>query len=253
MLNRDELNKYGPPGFHLMQKEKDYMQHWILSFLSQSGFGGVFKGGTCLQKAYGLPRYSEDLDFTLNGAENPDLDALTAYLSSAGFSGIAIKRTENSISDAIKLRFRGPVYNGKTASEGSVTLEFSKRERTILEARPVLVTPPYPDILPYQIRVMEKDEMAAEKIRALFTRRSARDLYDLYFLLHQKTELKRGFIENKLLYNNLKFDYKTAETKITDLEKIWDKEMSVLTKNALEFSMVSKLVLQEMRRQLSDE
>ena len=248
MLNREELNKYGPPGFHLMQKEKDYMQHWILSFLSQSGFGGVFKGGTCLQKAFGLPRYSEDLDFTLNDAEKPDFDALSAYLSSAGFSGIIIKKTESNVSDTVKLRFRGPVYNGKTISEGSVTLDFSKRERTILEAKPVLITPPYTDILPYQIRVMDKEEMAAEKVRAIFTRKSARDLYDIYFLLHQKTVLRLEFIENKLAYNDLKFDYNAAERKIMDLEKIWDREMLVLTKNVLDFGLVSGLVLTMMKR-----
>lgn len=61
-------------------------------------------------------------------------------------------------------------------------------------------------------------------MRAILTRKSARDLYDIYFLLHQKTVLRLEFIENKLAYNNLKFDYKAIERKIMDLEKIWNKE-----------------------------
>ncbi len=248
MLNREELDRYGPPGFHLAQKEKDYIQHWILSFLSQSGFGAVFKGGTCLQKAFGLPRYSEDLDFTMNDEKKPDFDALSAYLSSAGFSGIVTKENENEVSYSAKLRFRGPLYNGKTASEGSVTLEFSKREKTILDAKPVLIVPPYTDILPYQMRVMDKDELAAEKVRAIITRRSARDLYDLYFLLHQKAKLRKDTIENKLSYYQLKFNLKTFEYKIADLERIWNGEMSVLTRNTLDYGLVRDAVLLEIKR-----
>ena len=66
MIDRKMLEKYGPPGFTLGQKEKDYAQHWMLSFLSRTGFDGVFKGGTCLSKIYySYYRLSEDMDFTL--------------------------------------------------------------------------------------------------------------------------------------------------------------------------------------------
>src|SRR3990167_4008923 len=131
MLNRNELNKYGPPGFHLAQKEKDYLQHWILSYLSQSGFGGIFKGGTCLQKAYNLPRYSEDLDFTLNHAKEPDQKSFSTFLAAAGFSGLQWKETARDISHTIKLRFQGPLYNGTPRSENTIVFEFSKREKTL--------------------------------------------------------------------------------------------------------------------------
>ena len=131
MLDRKEIERYGPPGFHLAQKEKDYVQHWILSFLSRAGFGGVFKGGTCLQKAFGLPRYSEDLDFTINDSAEPDLESISAYLSSAGFSGLVWKQEKSPNSTSAKLRYRGPLYADSSISEGTVRLEFSKREKTI--------------------------------------------------------------------------------------------------------------------------
>ncbi len=52
-------------GYNLGQVESDYLQHILLLFLSRrAGNWLVIKGGTALQKAYGLNRFSDDLDFT---------------------------------------------------------------------------------------------------------------------------------------------------------------------------------------------
>jgi predicted nucleotidyltransferase component of viral defense system len=52
---------------------QELMQQYILASLSRSGFfsDAVFHGGTCLRIAYGMNRFSEDLDFFLKQA-NPD-------------------------------------------------------------------------------------------------------------------------------------------------------------------------------------
>jgi len=250
MLDRDELSTYGPPGFHLAQKEKDYVQHYLLSFLSRSGFRGVFKGGTCLQKAYGLPRFSEDLDFTLNEANEPDKDAMSAFLSSAGFSNLAWKEEETEVSSNAKLRYRGPLYNGTSISEGVVLLEFSKREKTILAPHVVMVTPPYPDLLSYQLAVMDKQEIAAEKIRAILTRNSARDLYDLYFLLNQKSGLRTDLVSKKLGHYGIEFQFNLFEAKIGKLEKIWKNEIVALTSNLLDYGDVAQRVIKEVRKEM---
>ncbi|MFH1785854.1 MAG: nucleotidyl transferase AbiEii/AbiGii toxin family protein [Candidatus Micrarchaeota archaeon] len=242
MLDRNELNKYGPPGFHLAQKEKDYVQHWILSFISRSGFKGVFKGGTCLQKTSNLPRYSEDLDFTLNDAILVDMEAVEAFLSSAGFTGLKWKTETKPVSETIRLRFRGPLFNGSEISEGFVTMDFSKRERTLMEVEPVMIISPYPDILPYNLNIMNKDEIAAEKVRAIMTRNSARDLFDLYFLLHQKARLNINLIEKKLLFYNKKFVLTDFDKKIDGLSKIWKKEINALTPNMVDYELVAKTV-----------
>jgi predicted nucleotidyltransferase component of viral defense system len=243
MLSRDEVNKYGPPSFHLAQKEKDYMQHYILSFLSRSGFRGVFKGGTALQKAYGLARFSEDLDFTLNGAVEPDRTAMSAFLSSAGFSNPVWKEEETDVSSNAKLRYRGPLYNGTPISEGVVLLQFSKREKTLLAPNTVMVTPPYPDLMPYQLLVMDKQEIAAEKIRTILTRSSARDLYDLYFLLHQKTRLRIDLVDKKLMYYGKKFSFGEFGVRIKKLEGIWNNEITALTPAQLNYDVVARLVV----------
>lgn len=63
-MEREELQLYkGKTGYNLRQLELDYYQHFVLSKIYE-GFNTIyFKGGTCLQKCYGIKRFSEDLDF----------------------------------------------------------------------------------------------------------------------------------------------------------------------------------------------
>jgi len=245
MIDRKELEKFGPPGFHLGQKEKDYVQHWVLSYLSRSGFNGVFKGGTCLQKAFGLPRYSEDLDFTLS-EEEPDYDALSAFLSSSGFTVASLRREESQNSASVRLRYRGPLYAGTTLSEGTLTLEFSRREMPVLKPKAILIRPPYPDLLPYQLLVMDNDEIVAEKMRALFTRVSGRDLFDLYFLFKLGASVKKELVDEKLKFYKMKFDKKIFRKRLRGIKRVWKNEISALTKSPIDYEEAARLVLKQL-------
>jgi len=251
LLDRKELERYGPPGFRLGQKEKDYVQHWLLTFLARSGFTAAFKGGTALQKAYGLPRYSEDLGFTLvEGGENPDFESAGAFLSSAGFSGIQWKTRENGLSVAVKMRYRGPLYNGKNASEGTVAVEISKREKVLLKPVAAEISPPYPDLLPYEALVLDKAEIAAEKIRALLTRSSARDLFDLHFLLRLGVRLDLRLVNEKLAYYGTTFDGRLFEKRVGKLAGLWDGEMGALTPAKANYREAKATALQAAKKQL---
>ncbi len=63
----EKLNAFGKPK-RIDIIEKDYHLHRILHLISQNDYlknNLVFKGGTCLIKAYyGYYRFSEDIDFT---------------------------------------------------------------------------------------------------------------------------------------------------------------------------------------------
>ena len=71
MLNRKNLESMKTVlGFNLGQVERDYLQHILLLFLYRhAGNWLVFKGGTALQKIFGLNRFSEDMDFTSSKEE----------------------------------------------------------------------------------------------------------------------------------------------------------------------------------------
>jgi predicted nucleotidyltransferase component of viral defense system len=248
VLSRDEINSFGPPGFSLGQKEKDYVQHWILSFLARSGFKGVFKGGTALQKAFALPRYSEDLDFALGKEAPPDFDAAAAFLESAGFSGITRKTREVEESLSVKMRVRGPLYNGKELSECSITLEFSKRENPLLETTPTNIRPPYSDLMPYVLRIMNAREITAEKIRAVLTRESARDLYDLHFLVRRGETPSLEVVNEKLGYAGKTYSAPEFKRRVERLAKTWGKEIAAFVPQRADYALAKKDVLKAVRK-----
>ena len=49
--------------------EKAYYQDLLLYDLTRTNLEIIFKGGTALYKFYGLPRFSEDLDFAIKNIE----------------------------------------------------------------------------------------------------------------------------------------------------------------------------------------
>lgn len=235
MLDKMGIDRFGPPGFTVSQKEKDYVQHWILSFLSRTGTGGAFKGGTALQKAYSLPRYSEDLDFTLGSSPAPDLPALAAFISSAGFSGVSSKEIPSADALRVKMRARGPLFNGKALSEVSVTLDFSTRETPVLKPVPAAIAPPYPDLLPYSVLVLDRREIAAEKVRTLFMRESARDLFDLFFLARGGFVPDSALIGAKLGPHGIAFSPEAFGKRLDLLKRIWKAELDAFTPNPVDY------------------
>ncbi|MFW5946723.1 MAG: nucleotidyl transferase AbiEii/AbiGii toxin family protein, partial [Candidatus Natronoplasma sp.] len=56
------------------------------------------------------------------------------------------------------------------------------------------IDPPYRDVLPYVIKIRDKDEIAAEKVRAILTRDKVRDVYDLYKLIESDARLDKNMI-----------------------------------------------------------
>jgi len=90
---------------------REILQEIVLLALYEKGFfkHAVFYGGTALRVLYGLPRFSEDLDFSLLDADS-EFD-LTIYeksvvttLEAFGFS-VSIKVKEKSTQSAIRSAF----------------------------------------------------------------------------------------------------------------------------------------------------
>ena len=90
---------------------REYLQARILGSLQRVGamVPLAFHGGTALRFLYALPRYSEDLDFTLEGA--PELYDLRAYskriqadLQAEGYA-VEVKLNERRVVQAAFVRF----------------------------------------------------------------------------------------------------------------------------------------------------
>ena len=249
MISRKELSEYRSiTGFaNLGQLEKDYIQHLVLLILGDSLAGPelVFKGGTCLQKCFGLPRFSEDLDFDFTSKTLDSSVLLEAFQQTAGSINRfgyeaqlvpATKRFPRSLS--ARLAVKGPLFDGTPPSTAFLTLEI-RFDEPVLPPTPKSVTPPYADLRPYSIQVLDLRELLAEKVRALFTRSEPRDLYDLNYLL-TKFPLAPDYalVQKKLDFYNKRFTKKEFLSRARGLKKSFAQEMPKLCDEKLvpEFS-----------------
>lgn len=230
MLNRAELEKYRQQlGFTIWQIERDYLQHLFLLFLSRRVANElVFKGGTALQKTLGLNRFSIDLDFTQQ-VELPGLlfSHIEKDLSSFGFPAQAQEERKRG-SLKIKFKIEGPLYQGTERTLTVLWIEINMKEKIVSEPELKEIFPIYPDLQPYLIKVMKPEEMLAEKVRAIFTRAKARDVFDLRFLLMKGIALQERIIMQKLEPYHWTYSRTGLLGHLKKVEKIWQKELGQL-------------------------
>jgi predicted nucleotidyltransferase component of viral defense system len=229
MLDRSQLQELtAASGFNLWQTEKDYVQHVFLLFLSAESKGElVFKGGTALQKVYGLNRFSLDLDFTSrNNGEEEIVKRIVRDMEVFGLAA-EFSRVEKfkDISKTLVLRIKGPLFDGSDRSITLLRVEVSLRRDLVLEPEVREIVPIYPDVRPYLVQVMRLEEILAEKVRAIFYRGRASDLYDLWFLLRKGVKMDLKLVNTKLSYYKTVFSSEEFRRKIRELENTWVEEL----------------------------
>ena len=165
--------------------EKDYALGWILIGVSKSTLSDkiVFKGGTALSKVH-FPldwRLSEDLDFTLKeGVDLADVSKkLTDELPSiveriSGGLTLNFKRAPFMNDEFLraKVQYTGPI------SKNTVKIEVST-ESFIGPVDDISVQSTY-DYPVFDILAYTKENILAEKMRAILERGKIRDYYDVW-------------------------------------------------------------------------
>ncbi len=206
----------------------------------------VFKGGTYLKHAFGLDRFSEDLDFTVYDEVKIDeiMDAAADDLMSYGVEAAVDKVEDKDISFNARLRYRGPLYRGSEKSMGSINIEISKREDVLLEPKWTRLFFEYPEVRVISALGLQKEEVFAEKLRALSSRSKGRDLYDVWFLLKQGTPLNKGLFFEKMEVVN-----RIGEVPISISKEEWLRDLKVLLVNPPEYEDVKKEVVISLTQQ----
>lgn len=233
--------------YNLGQAEKDYYQEIILFILYQeSGNELIFKGGTALSKCYGLNRFSEDLDFTattIKDYEKIITMGLKRFLIPFEYTK---KETDESISITYKLQ--GPLYAGQKNTACRIQIEISKRESIIMNTEKITLGLHIREIPQFDCIAMSKEEILAEKTRALITRNKARDLYDIYYLLQIKTPLNKKAIQKKLDIYNIKYKYEIVVSAVKAKKPIWEKEMKYLIKKTIPYIEIEKMLIRSYKK-----
>jgi len=123
----------------------------------------------------------------------------------------------------------------------------SRREKVLKDSMSKEIDQPYRDVLPYVIKVMDKDEIAAEKVRAILTRYKVRDVYDLYKLIESGAGLDREMIDKKLEYYEMELEKSGFIQRIKELSKRWDTDLRSLMDIVPEKEKALQTVIAKMK------
>ena len=170
---------------------REYLQARILGSLQRAGAmtALAFQGGTCLRFLFGLPRYSEDLDFALE-REPPryslrgSLRAIRTELSAEGYD-VDLRIREHGVVHNALVRFPGILYDiGLSPHPGEVLAI-----RIEVDSRPPAGAATEISLVRRHetLRLFHHDRasLLAGKLHAVLQRpyTKGRDLYDLIWYL----------------------------------------------------------------------
>lgn len=247
MINKDEILEYAKLyKYKPYQIEKEYFQHLLLFLIYSNTSNLVFKGGTAIKKAYGLPRFSEDLDFTQ--ISEIDLDALFGDVSKTLKERFGVENEVKKIGSfkergsGYRFKIVGPLVTSEKHIEAcyiyvNVSIREIPKTRDIIKIDPV-----YPDLPDYSIIVMSKEEIVTEKIRAILVRDKPRDVFDLWYLLKSDSKINLDWIKEKLSYYKIDFSKGRFFEELGKFRKNWEKDLGPLIRDLPPFDEVIKLI-----------
>lgn len=169
--------------------EKDYALNWILKSLSQETDSMALKGGTGLRKVFFKNyRFSEDLDFTLRRKmEISELERLIKKIikTSKKESGINFQDTvlceENINGYEVNIYFT-IFRRGGNPLRIKFDITKPEKEKILLPLEKMKIFHIYSDDCSSTALVYSIHEIIAEKMRSIFERTRARDVYDVWYI-----------------------------------------------------------------------
>jgi len=218
--------------------EKDYFQDKLLYNIFKLTNHLVFKGGTALYKIYNVPRFSEDLDFTLLDPKEK-IEGKILKVAEKLDAQINIKKLKTSL--LFKLRFKGIL-----TSYNTVRIDVSLKNKALLGFDLKNYISDYIDIKPFSLKILKLKEMVAEKIHSLLARKNARDLYDLFFLL-RISEFDKKLVEEKLKIFDMRLDAELVKQRINEIKPVWEAELKPFVLEELpDFNVVKDFVMKRL-------
>jgi len=185
------LVRAAPTLAHGRNLAREYLQARLLEALQRAGamIPLAFHGGTALRFLYAAPRYSEDLDFALEGA--PDqydlrgyLRAIQTVLTAEGYA-LDLKLNEQKIVHSAWLRFPGLLYELNLSPQRTEILAVKLEVDTRPPAGAGLDTTVVRRHVILQLHHHDRASLLAGKLHAILQRPylKGRDLYDLLWYL----------------------------------------------------------------------
>lgn len=219
------INSYNPKNPNEIKLAlREILQSIVLIGLSRSNFfsKASFYGGTALRIFYGLNRYSEDLDFTLNEVDGsftlePYIDSIKELALSYGFN-VNIEVKNKKIRTAIESAFAK-----LNTYQTFISLGFNENLANILHKDEIIKVKFEVDCNPAlgfnienkwitnpefaTVNVLDLESLFAGKLHAILCRNyknniKGRDYYDFVFYINKGIKPNLLYLKNKLVDSN---------------------------------------------------
>lgn len=183
------------------QALREVMQEIALAGLYRGGFfdKAAFYGGTCLRIFHGLPRFSEDLDFSLLQPQpafsfEPYFKSLKQEFAAFGFEVELSEKKKTATTDIVSafLKNNATVYDLKVVGKKTIKIKFEVDTDPPLRfsTEEKLLIQPYS----FYVKCFSPPDLFAGKVHALMYRRwqnrvKGRDWFDFEWYVRQGTPL----------------------------------------------------------------
>jgi len=142
-----------------------------------------------------------------------------------------VKDDRNTFS--FRIGAQAPLYRNEKDT-CYVFVEVSHRERVLKEAISLTLDEPFYGIPMTYLKGMNLKEVLSEKVRAVMVRGSARDLYDMWFLVgKKKVEPDKGLMDKKLAFYDRSFDKANFQARVERIGRYWYQELKPIVIGAL--------------------
>lgn len=199
---------------------REYLQSYVLSVMQRAGIfqSWAFVGGTALRFLHDLPRFSEDLDFSLEKPFKKTFEDVLVYvkkeLGAAGYQVDASYNDRKTVQSAM-IKFQGLLYETGLSplkdQKMSIKFEIDTRPPAGAQCMTKIVN----KYMPLSFLSYDLPSLFAGKINALLSRVyiKGRDFYDLGWYLSRFKELTPNivFLRNGLEQTGWKGDLPTQE------------------------------------------
>lgn len=189
------LVKEEPNPVRARNKIREYLQVRILHAIQKAGgmIPLAFHGGTALRLLFGLFRYSEDLDFTLERPESGYdflrlIRAVQSEFKGEGY-GISMKINDRKAVHSAFIRFSGFLHELGLSPHSDENLSVKIEIDTQPPAGASLSTTIVRRHLILNLQHHDRPSLVAGKLNALLTREytKGRDVYDLFWYLSDRS------------------------------------------------------------------
>jgi predicted nucleotidyltransferase component of viral defense system len=227
--------------------EQDFALMTIAAGLvAEYGDALCFKGGFVLRHAFGHERFSKDIDATRINPPKHKLDSahMAETIEKSGMRNLLSLKTGPPATDSghsldfSNIRFKGPL------SGGFVSVEVSYREEVMLG--PSMIAVGYPYYEPFEIPVMQLDEIVAEKLRALAQRERPTDLADIAMILARRefdSVRIRELVVKKIRSGRLQ---ERIQERILAMGAQYDDAVSAVAPDAPSYAVASEVLEREL-------